>query len=48
MLVGFKGTDWGVEFEADEDEETETSGEDDNNELNDSLGQDSYQESNDE
>lgn len=48
VLVGFKGTDWGVEFEADEDEETETSGEDDNNELNDSLGQDSYQESNDE
>ncbi|WP_201552001.1 DUF2345 domain-containing protein [Psychrobacter fjordensis] len=48
ILVGFKDTDWGLEFEPDEDEETEMSDEDDGNELNDSLGQDSYQESNDE
>ncbi|WP_264754715.1 MULTISPECIES: DUF2345 domain-containing protein [Psychrobacter] len=48
ILVGFKDTDWGVEFEPDEDEETEMSDEYDSNESNDSLGQDSYQESHDE
>ena len=48
ILVGFKNTDWGVEFEPDEDEETETPDEDDSDKSNDSLGQDSYQESNDE
>jgi len=48
ILVGFKDTDWSVEFEPDEDEETEMSDEYDSNESNDSLGQDSYQESNDE
>ncbi|WP_435950799.1 contractile injection system protein, VgrG/Pvc8 family [Psychrobacter sp. DM8] len=48
VLVGFKDTDWGVEFEPDEEDEIEVSNENDGNQINDSLDQDSYQESNDE
>ena len=48
VLVGFKDTDWGIEFEPDEDEEIQGSNENDGNESNDSLDQDSYQENNDE
>ena len=48
VLVGFKDTDWGIEFEPDEDEEIEASNENDDNQSNDSLKQDSYQENNDE
>ncbi|MGP5406468.1 contractile injection system protein, VgrG/Pvc8 family [Psychrobacter celer] len=46
VLVGFKDTEWGVEFEpADEEETTD---ENDSNESNASLNQAPYQESNDE
>ena len=48
ILVGFKDTDWGVEFEPDGDEEVEVSDEDSNNESKDSSDQNSDQESNDE
>ncbi len=48
ILVGFKDTDWGIKFEPDEDEEIEVSNENDGNQTNDSLDQDSYQDSNDE
>ncbi|MFZ2554416.1 DUF2345 domain-containing protein, partial [Psychrobacter urativorans] len=48
VLVGFKDTDWGVEFEPDEEDEIEASDNDDSNESNQDLAQSSYQESHDE
>lgn len=48
ILVGFKDTDWGVEFEPDEEDEIEASDNDDSNESNQDLAQSSYQESHDE
>lgn len=45
ILVGFKDTEWGIEFEPDEEDEVEAS---DNNESDYDLDQDFYQENNDE